>query len=184
VWGHLKKDPHERVHLLPNKNVRSQLFLWSISFTVMTFVQLLGSWLLVQSISKAVHVTPLPILPFVFYSVAFIPLMMVDQQLTMWKAMKQVFPSIKVSFVSLLKLALTAEAVFLVFSTLAIASEKLIRDAFSITDSVVVDQVIWVFVSAPSWVITSAMMAVAYAELQGLSAVGYQESGNPIYEGR
>jgi hypothetical protein len=79
-----------------------------------------------------------------------------------------------------LKLALTAEAVFLAFAILGDSSGKFIHDAFSIPDPVIVDQVIWVFVSALSWVISSAMMAVAYAELQGLSTVGYQESGNPV----
>ncbi len=184
VWGYLKNDPHEHVPLLPNENVRPQMFLWSISFTVITFVALLGSWLVVQMASNPLHFTPLPILPIVFYFVAFIPLMMVDQQFSMWKAMKQVLSSTKVNFVSLLKLALTAEVVFLAFGMLEIVSERLIRDAFSIPESVVVDQVIWVFLSAPSWVFNSAMMAVAYAELQGLSAVGHQGSESPVYEGR
>jgi|CXWL01.1.fsa_nt_gi hypothetical protein len=184
VWDHLKKDPHEPVHLLPSEKVRPQLFLWSIAFTVMTFVPLLGSWLVVQMASTPVHFTPLPILPFVFYFVAFIPLMMIDQQISSWKAMKQVLFSMRNNFVSLLKLALTAEAVFLAIAILGDSSGEFIRDIFSILESVVTDYVIWVFVCAPIWVINGAMMAVAYAELQGLSAVGHQASGNPVYEGR
>jgi hypothetical protein len=184
VWGHLKKDPHERVHLLPSEKVRPQLFLWSIVFTVMTFVPHLGSWLVVQMTSNPALFTPLPTLPIPFYLLAFIPLIMVDQQFSMWKAMKQVLSSMRNNFVSLLKLALMAEALFLVFATLGIESGKFIRDALSIPDSVVVDEVIWVLVVAPIWVINSAMMAVAYAELQGDSVVGHQASGNPVYEGR
>lgn len=185
VWGHLKKDPHEPVHLFPSEKVRPQLFLWSIVFTVMTFVPLLGSWLVVQMTSNPALFTPLPILPIPFYFLAFIPLMMVDQQISMCKAMKQILSSFKVNFVSLLKLALTAEAVFLAFGILeGIVSERLILDTFSIPELVVVDQVISVFVLAPSWAINSAMMAVAYAELQGVSVVGHQASGNPVYEGR
>jgi hypothetical protein len=148
------------------------------------FSLLLGSWLLVQSGSKAGRAAPLPTLPLVFYFVAFIPLMIANRQFSMWTAMKQVLSAIKVNFVSLLKLALTAEAVYLAISISEIFLERLIRDAISIPESVVIDQVISVFVSAPIWVINSAMMAVAYSELHGLSAVGHQESANQVIEGR
>jgi hypothetical protein len=184
VWVHLKNDSQEHVPLLPNENVRPQIFLWAVSFTVVTFVPLLGPWLVEQMASKPLHFTPLPTLPIVFYFVAFIPLMMVEQQCSMWKALKQVLSSIKVNFVFLVKLALTAEVIFLVFGSLGIISGELIRDTFSIAESVVVEQVIWDFAVAPGWAINSAMMAVAYAELQGLSVVGHQESGNPVYEER
>jgi flagellar biosynthesis protein FlhB len=184
VWGHLKKDPHEPVHFLPSEKVQPQLFLWSIAFTVMTFVPHLGSWLAVNMASNPALFTPLPTLPIPFYFLAFIPLMMVNQQFSIWAAMKLVRSTIKVNFISLLKLALTAEALFLVFATLGIESGKFICDALSIPASVIVDEVIWVLVTAPSWVINSAMIAVAYTELQGLSAVGHQEPRNPVYEGR
>lgn len=184
VWSHLKKDPHERVHLLPSEKVRPQLFLWSIVFTVMTFVPHLGSWLVVQMTSNPAIFTPLPTLPIPFYFLAFIPLIMVDQQFSMWKAMKQVLFSMRTNFVSLLKLALTAEAVFLAIAIVGDSTGKFIRDTFSMPESVVTDHVIGVFVLAPIWVINSAMMAVAYVELQGDSVVGHQASGNPVYEGR
>ncbi len=182
VWGHLKKDPHEPVHLLPSEKARPQILYRSISLTAIMFSFLLGSWLLVQSGSKAGRATPLPTLPLFFYFVAFIPLMIANRQFSMWIAMKQVLSAIKVNFVSLLKLTLTAEAVFLAITILEIVLVRLIRDAFSIPESVVIDQVIWVFLSAPIWVINSAMMAVAYAELHGLSVVGDQASGNFVYE--
>ena len=179
VWRHLKKDPCERVHLFPSKKVRPQILYWSISFTVMIFaIHMGGSWLLVQLASTAVRFVPLPIAPFVFYFPAFIPLMMVDQQISMWVAMKQVLSAIKVNFVLLLKLALTAEAVLLAFAISDVFLERLIQDTFSIPESVVIGQVIGVLVDAPIWVMNSAMMAVAYAELHGLFSVGRQEPEN------
>jgi hypothetical protein len=185
VWGHLKKDPHERTHVFPSEKLRPQIFLWSISFTVMIFmVHMGGSWLLVQWASEAGRFVPLPIAPLVFYFVAFIPLMVVDRQCSMWIAMKQVFSAIRMNFTSLLKLTLTAEAVILAITLLEIFLERLIRDTFSMPESLVIGQVIGVFVDVPMWVINSAMMAVAYSELHGLSGVGHQESSNQVIEGR
>ncbi|ULA65363.1 MAG: membrane protein of unknown function [Nitrospira sp.] len=184
VWRGFKNEPTEFVHLFPGKKVRPQIIYWSISLTVIMFGVLMGSALLTQSGSKSGRFIPLPMLPLLFYFLAFIPLMIVDRQLTMWMAITQGLSSIKVNFFTVLKLTLTAEAVLLIFfALLGNVSEGLIQDTFSMPESVVIDEVFWLFCETAMWVINSAMMAVAYVEIHGLSAGKHHRSENQIVEG-
>lgn len=184
VWRNLKKEPSELVHLFPSEKVRPQILYWSISLAVIMFGDLFGSGLLMQSVSKSGRYIPLPVLPLVFYFLAFIPLMIVDRQLTVWMAITQGLSSIKANFFTLLKLTLTAEVVLLTFfGLLGVVSKRLIQDTFSMPESVVIDLVFWLFGETPMWVINSAMMAVAYAEVHGLPKGDPQRSENQIVEG-
>ncbi len=181
VWWHVKKEPPALVHLLPSEKARPQIFLWSISFTIIMFGTHVGSWLLLQSTSHYSRYIPLPILPFVFYFLAFIPLMIADRQVTVWVASVQALSVIKANFLTLLKLALIAEAVFLTISVLLNVLQKFIMDTYSLPNSVVADQAIGAFYAALIGVINSAMMAVAYAEVRGLPG-RHPKSANQLVE--
>lgn len=169
VWGYRKKAVRAGVHLLPNEKSHQQIFLWSISFAVVVFGLHMGSQVWLKSPFHSSHSVPLPILPLAFYFFAFVPLMIIDRQVGMWVAIKQVFFSAKTNLSSMLTLALTAEAIFLTISVLVIMLQHAIMDAYAISKSVVADQAITVIYTAAIGIINSAMMAVAFAEIHGLS---------------
>jgi hypothetical protein len=170
VWGHLKVISYKNVSLFPNKHMSQALFVWALSFTMLAFLLLIVSSYVVNAISMTGRPRGIPILPFVFYCFAFIPLIMVDRQVSIMPAIKQMRMNLKGNCVSLLKLAFIAEVVFLVLGTSSILLQQYLFTVFSIPDSAVVDQIIAVFTEVPISIVNSAMMAVAYAELFRLSA--------------
>jgi len=116
------------------------------------------------------------VLPLIFSFIAFIPLMIVDRHVTVWVAIAKFFAGIKANFFALLKLALAAEAVFVGVTILGQVAKKFTYDPF-------VREGIEDFVMAAIWAINSAMMAVAYAELHGLSVSEQQASVGQITAG-
>lgn len=169
VWGYRKKEVAAQVRLLPSSQSRRQIFLWSLSFAVAVFVLHIGSRLWLRSVGRSSQFLPLPILPLFFYFFAFVPLLIVERQVGMWVAIKQVFSSAKTNLFSMLKLALTAEVIFLTISVLVIMLQHEIMNSYAISKSVFADQAITVIYAAAIGIINSAMMACAFAEIHGLS---------------
>ncbi len=174
VWGDRKKEMAAQVHLLPSVKSRQQIFLWSLSFAVTVFVLHMGSRIWLHSVARPSEFLPLPILPLFFYFFAFVPLLIVERQVGMCVAIRQVFSSAKANLFSMVKLALTAEAIFLTVSVFVIMLQHAIMDMYAISKSVVADQVISVIYAAAIGIINSAMMAVAFAEIHGLSQESQQ----------
>jgi hypothetical protein len=168
VWGSQIQQSSGWVQLFPPKKVRPQILFWSAAFTVMIFVVLTGTELFVKSFLNTDGYTPVPALPLLFYFLAFVPLMMVERQLPMLIAIRQSFGSIRVNFLLLVRLALTAEAVLLTFGVFVPQRPE----------SIVADQVRWLICTVPVWMINSAMMASAYVQVYGLSPSGTMNSNS------
>lgn len=158
--------------------VAPAIFLWSLSFAVTVFVLHMGVQFWLQSVARSSQFLPLPILPLFFYFFAFVPLLIVERQVGVWVAIKQVYFSAKTNLFSMLKLALTAEVIFLTISVLVIMLQHEIMNSYAISKSVFADQAITVIYAAAIGIINSAMMAVAFAEIHGLSQES-QQLGEP-----
>ena len=171
VWGGQIQQSNGWTQLFPPKKMRLHILLWCAAFTVMIFVVLTGTELFVKSFFNAGGYIPVPALPLLFYFLAFVPLMMVERQLPMLIAIRQSFGSIRVNFFLLVRLALVAEAVLLTFGVLVPQRPE----------SVVADQIRWLICTVPVWMINSAMMASAYAQVYGLSPSGTMSS-NPDHD--
>jgi len=171
VWGGQIQQSNGWGQLFPPKKMRLHILLWCAAFTVMIFVVLTGTELFVKSFFNAGGYIPVPALPLLFYFLAFVPLMMVERQLPMLIAIRQSFGSIRVNFFLLVRLALVAEAVLLTFGVLVPQRPE----------SVVADQIRWLICTVPVWMINSAMMASAYAQVYGLSPSGTMSS-NPDHD--
>ena len=168
VWGSQIQQSNGWVQLFPPQKVRPHILLWCAAFTVMIFVVITGTELFMKSFFNTGGFIPVPVLPLLFYFLAFVPLMMVERQLPMLIAIRQTFADIRVNFFLLIRLTLTAEAVLLTFGVLVPHGPE----------SDVADQIRWLIFTVPVWMINSAMMAFAYARVFGLSPSGTMSS-NP-----
>lgn len=168
VWGSQIQQSNGWVQLFPPPKVRPHLLLWCAAFTVMIFVVLTGTEFFVKSFSDTGGYIPVPALPVLFYFLAFVPLMMVERQLPMLIAIGQAIAGIRVNFLLLVRLALTAEVVLLTFGLLMPQRPG----------SIVGEQIRWLICTVPVWMINSAMMASAYARVYGLSPSGTMNSNS------
>jgi len=166
VWGSQIQQSNGWVQLFPPKKVRPHILLWCGAFTVMIFVVFTGAELFVKSYFNTDGYIPVLALPLLFYFLAFVPLRMVERELPMLIAIRQVLAGIRGNFLLLVRLALTAEAVLLAVGVLVPHRPE----------SVVADQIRWLICTVPVWLINSAMMASAYTHVYGLSPSGTMNS--------
>ncbi|MDH5640202.1 MAG: hypothetical protein OEY28_02825 [Nitrospira sp.] len=167
VWRDPKSKPFEGKCLFPDKEIHQHLFIWALSFTLVVFMLATTAELLTDSVSKGGRSIAIPALPFLFYCTAFIPLTIADRRIPMISATTHLLTNIQGHWGRLVKLALTAQIVFLVVGTSFILLQSFIFSALAISESVIADQAIWAIAEALIRIINAAMMAVAYVEFNG-----------------
>src|SRR5262249_44197281 len=146
AWGSQRQQSNGWVQLFPPKKARPHILLWCAAFTLMIFVVLVGVEHFVKSFFDTGGYTPVPALPLLFYFLAFIPLMMVERELPMLIAIRQAFAGIRENVFLLVRLALTAEGVLLIFGLLVPQRQE----------SVIADQIRWLICTVPVWMINGA----------------------------
>lgn len=160
TWRALRGQSFTFRNFLPDVESMSPVVLWAVLISLLLFGATIAQSSGVTCVrSKCMA---FPILPFFFYVLAVVPLLIVDRRLCVWTALKYMASAARRYWLEFLKLSLIAEVIWLV-----IPGGFVFLQGDLIQNILVVHFGAELFAAIAS-VISASMMASAYAEMYKL----------------